>query len=491
MMIENEISLEEICKNINNNWENCSAISDTNSITIDFHRHTGIRLFIRRDEKNHFPNIHMFCKTDSWHFDGDRTDLHEIISISFAAFIRLYFIDCSIRLIEFTNDFGADDEIESVYLKVEQINPALNGDFNNSKVLGAIESFVWGLVKFEEYFWKNVGCSCKDCRKESGLTSFFEYELSSEKEKRIQGAIKTGKRVNHCQRNLPNWSYYKDFDNSISIIECKPLVELLKEMYASNNNQLKVLNGINGKFFISQNIKNFIINNSIKKASNILKKLENGINNQIRIIPIENCFLMLGENFLLVNEADCGFNAYRNEKEIVRKRNREESQLLFQPSEFIWSSKINPEKFESLIKELLEKERFYNWVRKAGSTRERDNGRDLLAEKIDITKITLDANGCPIYQSEIKKLVVQCKAYAKSVGKSDVSDIRDTIEFHKAKGFFLAVSSHITNPLISHLETLKENQGYYIDWWTKDEIEKRLKLNEDILLKYSDIVSAK
>ena len=84
---------------------------------------------------------------------------------------------------------------------------------------------------------------------------------------------------------------------------------------------------------------------------------------------------------------------------------------------------------------------------------------------------------------------MQCKAYSKSVGKADVSDIRDTIEFHKAKGYFLAVSSYVTNPLISHLESLKENHNYFVNWWTRDEIEKRLKLNEDILVKYRDIVT--
>ena len=70
---------------------------------------------------------------------------------------------------------------------------------------------------------------------------------------------------------------------------------------------------------------------------------------------------------------------------------------------------------------------------------------------------------------------MQCKARKKIVGKAEVKDIRDTIEDHDAQGYFLAVSNRLTSGLTDHLLKMKQEGKFYIDWWTRDQIEKRLK----------------
>ena len=131
------------------------------------------------------------------------------------------------------------------------------------------------------------------------------------------------------------------------------------------------------------------------------------------------------------------------------------------------------------------------WVRKSGVTNEPDMGRDLIAEiyseKFGITVAEPQTSEKNL-KRVAKQIVIQCKAYSRSVNKRDVRDIRDTIEHFDAHGFVLVVSSSVTGPLVEHLNTLRNKHNYHIDWWTREEIQTRLLKHTDLLLKYKDIV---
>ena len=81
-------------------------------------------------------------------------------------------------------------------------------------------------------------------------------------------------------------------------------------------------------------------------------------------------------------------------------------------------------------------------------------------------------------------VVVQVKGSATSVGKSQVRDIRDTVEYYGAQGYFLAVSTELTSPLIEQLEVIGRDRGWVVDWWTRLEIENRLRRHPDIARRY-------
>lgn len=91
----------------------------------------------------------------------------------------------------------------------------------------------------------------------------------------------------------------------------------------------------------------------------------------------------------------------------------------------------------------------------------------------------------------IRRVIIQCKASKSSIGKSKVQDIRDTVEYHNAHGYFLAVSSYLATSLTNHLLKLRDEGKFWVDWWTREELEERLKIWPDIVSKYPNIVSAK
>lgn len=160
------------------------------------------------------------------------------------------------------------------------------------------------------------------------------------------------------------------------------------------------------------------------------------------------------------------------EKEEILDRNQKERALLLANREFSWKYPLNYSRFEELCADLLEQLHPMSRVRLAGNANNADGGRDVL-----------------IYNPDDKLFICQCKAYQRSVGKSDVKDIRDTIEFHGASGFFLMVSSTITSQLIKHLELLRPK--YKINWWTEREIFKLLRRYPLIADEYKDILEIK
>ncbi len=160
------------------------------------------------------------------------------------------------------------------------------------------------------------------------------------------------------------------------------------------------------------------------------------------------------------------------EKEEVLDRCKREQALLLANREFRWRYPLNYSRFEKLCADLLEQIKPSARIRLAGDANNADGGRDIL-----------------VYNSDNTLHICQCKAYQKNVGKSDVRDIRDTIEFHGATGFHLIVSSMITSPLIKHLEGLKPK--YSIDWWTEREIFNYLRRYPFIADRYIDILDIK
>ncbi len=125
-------------------------------------------------------------------------------------------------------------------------------------------------------------------------------------------------------------------------------------------------------------------------------------------------------------------------------------------------------------------------MRKAGPTRQADKGRDLLLDLVPDK--TNQLSGTP--STEAVRVVAQAKAVRETVGKSHVRDIRDTVEHHEAAGYFLIVSSQLSSGLIEQLETLRKQRGWHIDWWTRSEIELRLRRHVDILERFGDVIRA-
>ncbi len=246
-----------------------------------------------------------------------------------------------------------------------------------------------------------------------------------------------------------------------------------------NRHDWKIVDGVDGKIIYQRDNDissyNFIPMDSWDKLQLIL------LNQNICKYTI-----VCQENFMfLLTEAGIWgiYGDYRNchvQQEIKRiseKQAYDNSILHFQ-RRFKWRYPLNAGRFEELIADLVEKEPLVASVRLMGKTNNPDGGRDLLIFKEKL----VDDSGT----SKIMLILGQCKAYQKTVGKTNVRDIRDMLENYESNGFFLSVASTISVPLIDYLCRLKKE--YEVDWWTEREIFMRLRQQPQIADAYPDLL---
>jgi Restriction endonuclease len=209
---------------------------------------------------------------------------------------------------------------------------------------------------------------------------------------------------------------------------------------------------------------------------------------KLSLIPLENCFIAASGHHFLLLRRDCGKNRFADERERIRKRHQIESEVLFPINRFVWSDQVDDESFELLIRELLVREKGVRRVRKVSPSQERDGGRDLIAEwnTPPIRGQQLDEDQSPY---TFRRVIVQCKGSKATVGKSKVQDIGDTVEHYDAQGYFLCVSSWLSTTLTDHLEKRRSEGKFWVDWWTRYEIEERLGRYPDLANKYPGVVT--
>lgn len=451
-----------------------------NKISIWSSKFLGIRLNIEIDQ-NSFFTFYFLIRTSSWEYRGERTDLHDCISLFYAAYLKKIDI-CSSAFVEVANPAtGSDVEIYARYIIPMQIHP----DLINAKSIDhkKLDFLISSLFFFEQYFWSSFnGCPCESCR--TKLNYKYEYrwkEIHPARLSKVANTFGMTEEKNYCERTLPTWFYYRDFKRRVTVIESKELIHLINALCLG---KAEVISGVTGDLSISANFKNYLSNRIRKKILDYFKKLKD---RKPDFLLLESKILAAGSKYILVLDADCGLNTFKTEKEMVQERHKKEFQLLFIPSNLIWEDIIDDTLFEELIKDLLEREPNVVRVRKLAATNEQDGGTDLIAEwnVLKQPEEILNEKDSPYRKINV---VVQCKAYKGGVGKSNVQDIRDTVDFRGYDGYFLAVSSYTKRSLSDYLDKLRSSKKLWIDWWTRSEIEDRLKKQSDLLIKYSSLV---
>ncbi|SMG57762.1 restriction endonuclease [Paenibacillus aquistagni] len=421
-----------------------------------------------------------YIRTSSWAFDGERSDLHDLISSIVAITLRatnnistslltqehplthLYGIDMSneihSRLISFERhnlmNFQLSEETEFITGRI--IHSSFLSAFIMDTVLSYTEPHIPDFKSYHE--------------KAKKIATYLDGEYNHEKH-------------NFMARNKPFWAWFRSFESKISVFELgSKVLDKLKHLFSKSYIPTN-LEGVTKKIIITDKLGNAVNRKRYDKGLELLEFLESNYE-QVKIVPIEDRFFILGREHLISIDDDCGEKSFKDEVKAVRNRNDMERSVLFPVTQFVWQEKINGERFEKLIRDIFVVDPSVRWIKRVGSGTQGDGGKDLEMEMVFKKQILIDSNEPPY---EIKKILVQCKAYQSNVNKSNVQDIRDTIDMHGADGYHLVVSSQITRQLHEYLRNLRD-RGMLIDWWNREDIEDRLRMHPEIVGRYPDIV---
>jgi hypothetical protein len=433
--------------------------------------------------------VYLYVRTTSWDFEGERTDLHDALSVALACMLRILPSGVSCRIWDVGNPAVQvpDTEIYGRYLTFDQPSGSIFkldevGYSKLSDILKVLIAFGCLLPRMTE--WVKIP---------PDENNFLLYDFKGTGIRRWASAaalaIKQKHDSEHMQYNLrknPCWFYLRSLRPMISIFKNPALVSGLRVL-SEVAKPWEMVRGVGGDLIVSNETKNYVADSCQKQTTKILRKLPGEQRDiVVRFIPLENYCVAIGSKHLIFLANNCGREQFEREREKLRPRHFKVSALLFPPSRIAWKATTNDCAFENLIMELLAREPGVRWVRKMGHTNEPEGGRDLIVEW-DTPPVAgqIIPEGSP--PTIRRRVIVQCKASKHSVGKSDVRDVHDLLKRHNATGFFVAASSYLTVGLIGHLEKLRYEAGFWSDWWTKSEIERRLLANEDIATKYPNL----
>lgn len=207
------------------------------------------------------------------------------------------------------------------------------------------------------------------------------------------------------------------------------------------------------------------------------------------LIPIESHLIGVGTRSIVILRTNCGVAAFEDERILSEKKRNSESEIFSTDAQLVWSDQLDEEQFEDLILELLQSDEGVVWAKKVGGTYDRDGGRDIIVEwDLPPDRTGRTRPGRDDQLRERLRILVQVKVRAKSVGKSDVTDIRDTLEQYNCDGLLVVAFPRVTTPLFDHLSTLRENGRFWVDWWERPDVELRLRKQTSIAGRYANLM---
>lgn len=445
-----------------------------------FIRHDSMLFTIILDKKeDDFYDIGFTYK----HYSIDEvTDSNEIYTFLFILIIRALNI-ASFRIMLILNDIVCDDEIDFIFFSpaqplAEKIRANIDDDFD---VLVEILNY---LVLFHVHRGDFTGYI-------EGKQSQYLYDSNNLDKWTAQilpflnddYSFITREKIN------PDWLYFRSTEAGLSIYKCGPIVQTIKLFHSKIANVTKIIDGPTATLFDSGNIKNVVSFDNARLAKSLLLKLDG--THDVLILPQENFTSFIGTNNIITIQNDGTLNNYLNQSDQIFERQKNEIKFLGTSKKIIWNIKNRNDSaiFEDLVQELLYREPNIKSVHKLGPAFQPDGGRDLLVEYTE-PKDTSNEKAHP----KFKTMIVQCKTKLKntksqSIGMNAVTHAPHLLTIHKPDAYRLIVNTQITVGLTDYLIALKDDGKATIDYWQSFQLGERLRLNPDILDRYSSIVT--
>ncbi|KGW25021.1 hypothetical protein GSH05_32375 [Burkholderia pseudomallei] len=423
---------------------------------------------------------YLYFRTTSWDWDGERTDLNDFLSVLPAAFFRVVqpFMSCVLYDIEHPVGGMPGCEVYARYIAFGQPDGSMSlSEDSIERLRIMVDAFV--LYEF------SVGLFLEFDRNVRSTYSFDDDELKAWVE-RVQSALSVSADDPEWTFNLrtnPHWMFYRSLGARASVLHAPKAAHALRQLVKATEPWTE-LRGPTVRFFKSSSAHNAASHEAIERCSRAIQHLEKP-GEVVALIPIENRLIAVGSQHVVILEIECDRSVYNDGRDAVVQRQRMEHQVLFEGRVYLWEKNIDGARFEALTRDLLSRQPGMVHVRQTSLTNEGDANADLLCDWIvaSLADVMQPDKAIPF---ERRTIVVQCKAWARAVGKSDVPDIRDALDRHDATGI-LVVALAPRRSLLDHLAALRK-RNVWAECWTRADIEEQLDASPDLLQKYPDVV---
>ncbi len=442
-----------------------------------------------RDEEKHF--LWGRVSTSGAQFDGDRTDVHDVLSLIWGAVLRAYGLS-SAWLIDESHGI-VPGEMGARHLVLQQCpwNLADHDGFEPArKAMNAWSAFAFHQLN-DVFKWDRGGRSARPDR-----TIVHDKEIPGWVDPIIK-YLRTPEDFAISRRTFPLWLYLSSPKRGVTVIRMPRIrVSFLKDVlmpFAPNTTR-----GEKALVMFANGIPNAVSFALLKKARKLLSLTGDECNGSI-VLPLDSHCLFIGDKTIVALRGECGRKVFERERGFLIKRRKSEDRVFFAYSVIKWQKPISERVFEGLCLDLVKREPGVIRAKPVGSVNDRDDGRDIIIDQrvpnrhTDFTEKTSVSNSNKGQfgsgGTKIVRLIAQVKTRSRTIGKHDVRDIRDTLERHHANGFLLIAYPRISAPLVDHLEDLRKRTELRTEWWESPDIEERLRRHPDLAKRYPKLMT--
>jgi hypothetical protein len=404
---------------------------------------------------------------------GCRTDLNDWVSALWAINLRMWHV-CSPFLVD-EGGFCSPAERAARLLLFDQSDVSTFRPGENDGDVAMLFMTTRRACWLISQLWQAAGIDRKDQ---------FDYGLASLPNS-FRQAFGSERDMDVCGTRSGTIAYYRRYSEDTSFTDFSSCAS-----WPEVRNMVGSLGAATGESLSAQLVRTERVRNAIprrdqRRIERLVRCLEPGAKPTIASFPCESHLLCVTENGILARRVNCGADRYAAEFINLQEISQANNSFLGRDASFSWSPQISPARFEEMIHSLLDQDPKVQRVKQVGHSNEPDGGRDCIAE---VTQSFLHQGTSENERERISRIIVQCKVSLKNVGKGSVLDIRDTVDRHNAQGFLLVSFPGVTRPLVDYIESIRRRNLFWIESWTKADIEARLRTNLSCARRYPDLV---
>ncbi len=426
--------------------------------------------------------------TSGAQFDGDRTDVHDVLSLIWGGVLRAFGLG-SVRLIDEPHGF-VPGEIGARYVIFEQCPWNISDDTFEAarKSMNAWTAFAFHLLS-DVFQWDQGRLQNRPDLTVVHKTEEPVWVVP------VTRYLRNPKDVTISKRTFPVWMYFASHDRGVTIIRMpKNRLALLRGALSPYSPEM--VKGEKSLAILANGIPNAIPFALTKKAHKLFSLTADGCENVV-VMPLDSHCLFIGDKTIVAIRGECGRVVYERERKNLLERRSGENSVFFADSIIDWKTPMSPGDFEDLCVDLVRREPGVLQAKPVGTVNDRDSGRDILIDrKVPAphstgAKDSTSKGGAAVCfkGTRVLRFIAQVKSRQRTIGKSDVQDIRDTLERHQADGFLLIAHPRISSSLVDHLDGMRRKKVFQAEWWEARDLEDRLRRHPDIAKRYPRLMS--
>ena len=297
-------------------------------------------------EEHEDPVLWGVVRTSGSDFDGDRTDIHDVLSLVWGGVLRAFGIGSAWLINE--PHVVVPHEIGARHLLFRQCPWKINeSSFETArKSLNAWSAFAYHLLD-DVFQWDRTG---NKARPDLAIANQMKEPIWADKVARF---LRSPRDVTVIRRTFPRWIYWSSQSRGVTVVRLAK-ARLLYYRAILMPFAPEVANGQDAHALFANGIPNAIPYKLVERARKLLS-LADDKSSDVLALPLDSHCLFLGDKTLVALRGECGREIFEDERKKWLGRRLVENRVFFAESRIGWRTPLGADNLEELCLDLVKK----------------------------------------------------------------------------------------------------------------------------------------